>query len=100
MQSRYPAQFVRDMGCTEAELRLWLSQLGAPAVIEGSKRLSWPLPRSGTLVHIEWQTLPPRRIALLALPRMEVRFDAGDAEPQAWQEFMQRFDLHTQRGGG
>jgi hypothetical protein len=99
VQSHYPAQFVRDMGCTEAELRLWLSQLGAPAVTDGSNGLPWPLPGSGT-VHIAWRALPPRRIALLALPRMEVRFDAGDAEPQAWQEFMQRFDLHTQRGGG
>jgi hypothetical protein len=44
--------------------------------------------------------LEPRVIALVRLPPMQVRFafDGVGADERA--EFLRRFDLHLQRGGG
>lgn len=107
MQSHYPEQFERDMGCTEAE---WLRCL--PAAIG-----TWPWVQDGHSVwvdfsqaqtperacaqlHIAWQVLPPRTIALMRLPRLGVRFAFSGLEEISRQAFMRRFDLHMQRGGG
>jgi hypothetical protein len=99
MQSWYPAQFEREMGCTEVELLTWLPgaaqglpvalQPGGAAVSIGSGRL-----------QLHWQTLPLRRIALLAMPRLAVSFAFEDVDAAERQRFMRHFDLYTQRGGG
>lgn len=93
------AVFEREMGCTAAELRGWL-----PAAC-GEAPLRW---RDGGAdvalgpgwLHLDWQPLSPRRIALLVLPRLRVCFafvDVADDERRRW---LQRFDLYTRRGGG
>jgi hypothetical protein len=51
-------------------------------------------------VSIEWHTLAPRRIALIVVPRLKVRFEAHGVDEAGWQRFMRHFDLYTQRGGG
>lgn len=109
MQASYPAKFVREMGCTAAELCAWLPGASRRASIE------WvPVaPRSdapslGALVSLEdgaalkmqWTELPARRIALITLPRLEVHFDFGQASEDLRHRFMRHFDLYTQRGGG
>jgi len=99
MQAHYPFEFEREMGCTAEELRAWLP--GA----SGGRDLTWRAQGAEVVldagsVSIEWHTLPPRRIALLSLPRLQVRFAASGLAASAWQRFMRYFDLYTQRGGG
>jgi hypothetical protein len=91
--------FEREMGCTADELRGWL-----PGACQGAV-LAW---RDGgadvTLgagrLRIDWQVLPPRRIALVVLPRLAVRFHFEGVTDDERRRFMRRFDLCTQRGGG
>jgi hypothetical protein len=89
----------REMGCTPAELRGWL------AAVNGEAPLRW---RDGGAevglgtgwLRLDWQPLPPRRIARLELPRLRLRFafeGVADDERRRW---LRRFDLHTRRGGG
>ncbi len=54
----------------------------------------------GGQVTLSWAALPPRRIALLTIPRLRVRFEVDGVDAQAWQAFLRHFDLYTQRGGG
>ncbi len=99
MQAQYPADFRREMGCTEAELLMWL-----PGAVNGhALRL---MPNSAEVdigagrLELAWRALPPRRIALLHMPRLAIAFHfegIGQAERQA---FMRYFDLYMQRGGG
>lgn len=101
MQADYPPAFDRDMACTEAEWLRWLpgATQGAPLVL-GCGRAQVALPGGGTL-HLGWQALEPRRIALMCLPRLGVQF-RFDTTVQADERlrFMRFFDLYTQRGGG
>ena len=87
------------MGCTAAQLAEWLpracgacalviEESGARVVIDG-----------GQLV-LTWQTLTPRQIALLRLPRLAVSFRFNGVDAERRREFMRYFDLSTQRGGG
>lgn len=99
MQAHYPFTFEREMGCTADELRGWL-----PGASRGSA-IEW---REGAAVvsideghaTLSWQALEPRRIALITLPRLQVRIEASGVDEAAWQRFMKHFDLYTQRGGG
>jgi hypothetical protein len=99
VQAHYPADFKREMGCTEAELLTWL-----PGAVNGHALTLTPRSAdvaigSGRL-ELAWRELPPRQIALLRMPRLAVAFHfegVGEAERQA---FMRYFDLYTQRGGG
>ncbi|MCB2070928.1 MAG: hypothetical protein KDF67_15610, partial [Ottowia sp.] len=53
----------------------------------------------GTLV-MGWRVGEPRRIALLRLPRLHVRFSFSGVPEAAREAFMRHLDLHTHRGGG
>jgi hypothetical protein len=99
MQAHYLAAFEREMGCTEADLRGWL-----PAAC-GGRSIEWraqgaEIAIDGARISIDWQALSPRRIALIVLPRLQVRFEAREVKEADWQRFMRHFDLVTQRGGG
>ena len=99
MQSHYPTSFDREYGCSEAEWLHWLPDaLGDPAahIGRGTARVSI---EGGGLV-LEWSALPPRRIALVQLPRLAVRFRFTDVDDARRYVFMRRFDLYLQRGGG
>lgn len=99
MQAWYPADFKREMGCTEAELLMWLPG----AVKDCPLRL---LPRSAEVrigtgrLELAWRELPPRRIALLRMPRLAISFHFEAVGEDRRQAFMRYFDLHMQRGGG
>jgi hypothetical protein len=99
MQSFYPEQFEREMGCTEAEWLLWLPDaIGAHAWQQAAQTVDVQI-GAGQLM-LNWQAGAPRVLGLARLPRLVVgfRFDGlGDAQRQA---FMKRFDLYMQRGGG
>jgi hypothetical protein len=99
VQAHYPFEFEREMGCSAEELCSWLP--GA----SGNRPIEWQATSAhvaldGGSVAIVWQTLVPRRIALITLPRLRVRFAAHGVDEAAWQRFMRHFDLYTQRGGG
>lgn len=93
------ACFERDYACTEAEWLGWLpvATQGQPCVlVPGSAQVQ--LGAHG--LALRWHPLPPRRIALLTLPRLLVRFDFGATPVAERVAFLRRFDLATQRGGG
>ena len=96
----FAAEFEREQGCTETEWLRWL-----PGAVR-EHALALPAPGQACVaigdgqLWLRWTELPPRRIALIRMPRMRVefRFDAVDAAGRA--VFMQYFDLYLQRGGG
>ncbi len=118
--SRYPKQFEREMGCSEADWLRWLpdaigdhewSLQGRSAKVElgyqresrggGEEQGDQPAASAGLSpsLTLAWQPLPPLTIAQLSLPRLRVSFKfegVGEAERQ---QFMRRFDLYLQRGG-
>lgn len=91
--------FDREHGCTAAEWTGWL-----PAAAHGhALRLhdgGAEIPIGPGMLRLTWLVLPPRRIALLNLPRLHVRYAFTDVDADERARFMRRFDLHLQRGGG
>jgi hypothetical protein len=91
--------FERVMACSRADLDRWLRELtgsdqGVAATGRATLAFDW-----GEL-RLETEPMPPRRIALLKVQQLRVRFvppPGRDAEARDWIE---RFDHHTQRGGG
>lgn len=51
-------------------------------------------------MELSWQPLPPRRIALLKIPQLAVRFTYFDLSEAERYRIQKRFDLQTHRGGG
>ena len=99
MQASYADCFVREMGCTEAELLGWLpAALGDPAAQLDTGAANLRL-GSGAL-RLTWQVAAPRVIGLIRIPvlRVSFRFDAVDDLQR--DAFMKRFVLYMQRGGG
>lgn len=89
------------MGCTADELLAWLPRALPEARLQtdaaGQSNLaSWPQGR----LTLSWQTLPPRRIALLVIPQLAVRFTYEDLSDAERYRVQKRFDLQTHRGGG
>ncbi|NDY91744.1 hypothetical protein [Ideonella livida] len=97
----YGESFERDTGCTEAEWLGWL-----PGACGGHGLSLGPGPgqaqvRLGAgVLHLRWQVLAPRQIALVRLPRLWVVYRFEGVEAPERIAFMKRFDLHMQRGGG
>ncbi len=93
-------RFTREQGCTVAEWLRWL-----PDALHGHhlERTASECARvsvgAGTLT-LRWQELPPRQIALMRLPRIQVDYCFEAVQPAQRDAFMRRFDLHIQRGGG
>jgi hypothetical protein len=100
MRKTFPDTFERDQGCTETEWLRWL-----PEAVHGHA-LQRPAPDVATVtvgagrLTLRWRELPPRQIALIRLPRMQVDYRFEGVEPVDRDEFMRVFDLHIQRGGG
>ena len=99
MQADYPPAFERDTAGTEAE---WLQRLPGAcgghslALAERSARVA--IGEGG--LSLDWTVLEPRRIALLHMARMAVRFRFEAVDDASRQRFMRHFDLYMQRGGG
>jgi hypothetical protein len=96
---RAPFALEREMGCTREDLLRWLPAATghAPARAEGDAIV---LSVAGGEVRILLRELPPRRIALVALPVLAVSFRFDGLEDAARDAFLARFDLYTRRGGG
>jgi len=93
-------RFEREYGCTEREWRGWMPAAtgGRPCLEDGPSALLVPI--GPGWLRLGWQALPPRAIALLRLPRLAVQFAFDDVPLAERREFLRRFDLHLQRGGG
>jgi hypothetical protein len=91
--------FEREHGCTVAEWTGWL-----PVAVHGhALRLDAgraEVDLAPGMLQLSWHVLPPRRIALLQLPRLQVHYAFVDTDADSRARFMKRFDLHIQRGGG
>lgn len=89
---------MRDMATTESEFRQGLAFAFPQGVTERDG--VFQVAQAGAAMEIAIVPLPPRVIALLRLPRLEVRirFTAGTTEQQ--QAMLARMDRAMQRGGG
>ncbi len=99
MQSSYAEQFDRQMGCTEAEWLRWLPAALGDHVWQADGATARVQVTPGAL-RLSWQVLDPVRIALVSMPRLQVRFCFTGLDAAQRLAFMQRFDLYMQRGGG
>lgn len=92
--------FEREHGCTAAEWLAWLARAVQPCPLELTSETSALVHVGRGTLALHWRVLPLRTIALVRLPRLAVgyRFEGLDGDERA--EFMRRFDLAMQRGGG
>ncbi len=87
------------MGCTVRDLLDALPGAvgGARLRLDGSTA---EIAIDGGRLNLAWGELPPRRIGLVTLPRLHVRFAFDGVDDAVRQRFMRHFDLYTQKGGG
>jgi hypothetical protein len=99
MQSTYPDVFERDLGSSDAEWRFALARaVGAhPMQVQGNEAL---VQVGQGQLRVVWTPLPERRIALLVIQRLLVRFEFTGLSAEERYAFMRPFDLTIQRGGG
>lgn len=99
MQADYPPVFERDTAGTEAE---WLQRLpgacGEHPLSLGDHAARVGIGAGG--LSLDWTELEPRRIALLQLAHLWVRFRFEGVDAATRLRFMRHFDLYMQRGGG
>jgi len=95
-----PPTFEREQSFSQAE---W--QRALPGAVR-DHALDLPAPGEAIVsigagrMHLSWTMLPPRRMGLVQLPRMQVRYRFDGVDAEARQAFMRYFDLYTRRGGG
>lgn len=89
---------VRDMATTEREFRSGLSFAFPEGVTE--REGVFHVAHAGAVMEIRIAPLPPRVIALLRLPRLEVRIRFTAGTPEQQQAMLTRMDRAMQRGGG
>jgi hypothetical protein len=99
VQSSYAEQFQRDMGCTEAEWLGWLPAAMGDYAWQQTGHSALAQIGRGHL-HVQWQVMPPRVIALMRMPVLRVQFQFNGLDADERYAFMKRFDLYMQRGGG
>lgn len=96
-----PEAFERVMGCTETELVCWLPRALPDAALTldrpaGHSVATW----ASSSLELRWHTLPPRRIALLEIPQLKVRFVYQCLGNEERYRVQKCFDLQTHWGGG
>jgi len=96
-----PEAFEREYGSTAAEWNRALPGAAGrhPIELQTGDAAAVYLVDGGRL-SLDWQVLPDRQIALVRLPRLQVRFGFEGVEASARSAFMRHFDLFMQRGGG
>lgn len=89
---------VRDMATTEREFRSGLAFAFPQGVTERDG--AFHVAHAGAAMEIRTAPLPPRVIALLCLPRIEVRIRFTAGTPEQRDAMLARMDRAMQRGGG
>ncbi len=104
VQSQYSASFSREMGCTEPEWLGWLpAAIGAHPWTQTTNAVDVAIQvdaQTTGRLHITWRVGEPRVIALARIPRLLVDFVFEGLDDVQRYQFMRRFDLYMQRGGG
>ncbi|MDP4299615.1 hypothetical protein [Leptothrix discophora] len=99
-----PAAFRREQGCSVAEWLAWLpGAIGGRTwrrVGEHGAEVALDPDMPAAVLRLDWETLPPRQIALLRMPRLAVTFAFEGCSADERARFMRYFDLYTRRGGG
>jgi hypothetical protein len=93
-------QFEREYGCEPADWHRWVPSATHGHDFSPLGSAGYRIQIGAGSLHMQWQVLEPRRIALISLPRMRVVFQFEGVAADARQVFMHRFDMRTQRGGG
>lgn len=94
-----PEHFTREMGLSDREFMRTLPAAIAPLNFRlADKTISIDHP--GGNVRIRLQEMPDRRIAAIRIPKTSVEFRFSGLSDVERLQFMHRFDLHFQRGGG
>ena len=94
---------VRQMGCTRTEFARWLPGAARNAEIhsvEQGDEVVHHINTAGGSLIITTRALPPRRIALMCLPVLQIRIHFVNMGEAMGADFMHYFDLYTRRGGG
>ncbi len=87
------------MGLSVAEfLRLFPSAAEGHAYRIQGKRITLHHPAGEIQIHFSAQS--PRTLASLTIPVTRVEIDLSRLHNQDRQSFMERFEIHYQRGGG
>lgn len=94
-------RFEREYGCTTTEWMGWLPGAVRDCAlvdlrVDSGARVQLP---QGQLA-LSWTVLPPRKIALITLPRLQVLFEFASTTADQRVQFLRYFDLYMQRGGG
>lgn len=93
----------REMGCTEADFARWLPGATRHAPLEshpcGAGQRHVVTVENGS-VEILATPAPPRRIAGIILPVLQVSFRFIGLDPCRRAAFLEHFDRYTRRGGG
>lgn len=101
-----PERFSRLMSITEADwLRSLPDAVGPSALTVGAGSARVTLPADGGAGHhhsirMAWTPADDLVLAGIRLKRLQVTFDLTGVPPAIRADFMRRFDLHMQRGGG
>ncbi len=101
----------RVMACTPADLKRWLGELcgcdpgmsagGSPAGAQpGTVGAASVESDSGVTLTLRWRVLEAHQIALLRVPQLELEFSYPHHSAELARAWIERFDRHTQRGGG
>ena len=92
--------FGREYGCTESEWLRWLPNAVREHVLTMAEPGAAEVTSGSGLLRLRWAVLPPRQIALVRLPRLQVSFSIEAVDEASQREFLRYFDLYLQRGGG
>ncbi|QWD60303.1 hypothetical protein [Polynucleobacter sp. MWH-UH35A] len=97
------AEVTREMGCSIDDLVRWLPMAmrnfdaQTSLYVDGIELRHSESP----LIEIVGVTRPPRKIALLSIPVLSLKFIfAKNLDSLECERIMERFDLYTRRGGG
>lgn len=89
---------IREVAATPAEYARLL-ELAFPGQVS-TRAQSFHVVGPEASMEIVWRMLPPRRIALLCLPRLEIEIRCVSVSAAAFRTMLAHMDRAMQRGGG
>lgn len=96
--AEFPGVLERDMSATPAEFLHGLHMAFGDRVVGGPER--FVIADGGAAMEIELRVGPPRVIALLRLPTLQVRIHFTAGLPAQHRALLERMDRFMHRGGG
>jgi hypothetical protein len=100
VQAHYAATFAREQGYTAREWRRCLPGAARDHTVQWLGENAASITIGTGLLHMAWQQLPDRQIALMSMARLAVDYTFENVSDTDRHVFMRYFDLFMQRGGG